>query len=175
MYEMKERRMLRKFRMIRYYLVNRFAHKTHMLRTYLPKGEFHEMHDRVLHASFEALVDWIEIECAHHGKSWSKDELPWWYRFKLNQRDPKAGLEYLNWCVNLRFDSYYGGDVSKQSSSAEAAIELYLWWKTERPSRTDPYNQNVPYESMDAMEKSHLKDDQYHLCRLARLLDSLWL
>lgn len=165
----------RMFRNAQAYLANRFVDKTHILRTYLPKGDFYEMHDRVLHASFEALVDWVEIECAIHHKIWAKDDPPWWHRFKLSNRDPKAGLDYLNWCVNLRFDPFYEGKISRQSSSAETAIELYLWWKVERPSRLDPYGLDVPYEVMDAMEKAQMKDDQQQLCKLAKVLDSLWL
>lgn len=162
-----------------WYLRNRFITRTHMMPNRLPKGEFHEMHDRVLHVSFEALVDWIEIECALWHYVWRKEEPTWkeWFKFTFEVRQPELGLKYINWCINLDPEE----SPKHQIESAREALELYNWWKHIRPARRDAWDdplipgKMVGYEVAEMIEKEYLEEDQEMLCRLAKVLDNLWL
>jgi hypothetical protein len=48
-------------------------------------------------------------------------------------RCPKAGLDYLDWEIQL------GSESPDQAHAAQELKELYLWWTQARPNRPDPY------------------------------------
>lgn len=142
----------------RSYIVNRYIDKMHFIPTRLKKGDYFEIDTRILHGLFETLVDFIECE-----KAWMMvvfdDE-----KFKLYQypeiqkyrllrwtrkfRCPQAGLDYLNWEINLIDDLH-----SKQSDSAKEQLALYDWWKNVRPLRLDPFEMSGLSEFWESREK----------------------
>lgn len=150
-------------RNMRHYLYNRFIAKTHLSYNHLPKGEYHELHDRILHASFEALVEFIEVEYASHYMAWHDIK-----QGIVARRHPNYGMNHLEWEMTLE---------GEQAEKAAEAADLYLWWKEARPARKDPWDDthnSVEWELAEKEEKAHIKEDQEQLCRLAKLMNSLW-
>lgn len=144
---------------VRYYINNRFVHKTHgMMSRSLEKGKFHEFETRLLHSMFDQLVDFVEIEQAWHHVMWDESarkqyETPWWQRhwfFRWGRvwRCPDAGVEYLIWASGLTHKEHWGIDKTSehyntpthQAITAKEVLALYRWWKYERPKRPDPHD-----------------------------------
>ena len=124
---------------------NYFVSKTHVLSTGLRRGQWHDVPKTLLHGTMTALVDFIEIEQAWMYAISDEDlykALPWWVKFSptrafIHWRSPTLGLSRLEWERNLRFsEDDPDGKLSDQALSAQAQLELYMWWKT-RPSRPD--------------------------------------
>jgi hypothetical protein len=140
---------------IKYRLVNRFSTKTHALTSNLPRGEWHEFEERILHCLFDELVNFVEIEQAWHHALWDekarkKYKSPWyafgWFRTRT-WRCPAAGLDYLEWASKLKFDDEWMtqddpryGQPTPQAELARETLVLYYWWKEVRPTRVDPYD-----------------------------------
>ena len=136
----------------RYYISNRWIHKTHMLDGKLEKGSWHEFQERILFCNFESFVDFVEIEQAWHHVMWSdearkKYNVPWWRKTNLLRfgkwRCPSAALDYLDWASNLVHDEISSSDPdygkpTPQALAAMETISLYHWWKDIRPLRKDP-------------------------------------
>jgi hypothetical protein len=128
---------------IRYYIMNRWIDKTHYLKTGLKPGHYYEFDHRILHGLFNELVDFVEIEYAHLMK-WSLREDAKNYTFK-NGRSAEAGLAYMDWSCNLKYDEDWGvdkknkkyGTPTDQAITSQQIKNLYLWWK-DRPNRPDP-------------------------------------
>lgn len=142
------------FRNINYYIKNRWISKTHALTSNLKPGEYHEFDDRLLHAIFDELINFVEIEQAWMQVVFSKEDqkkykTPW-YRviFRMGVwRCPKAGLDYLDWASGLKNDEDWMdknapdfGQPTKQAMDAQEIFKLYQWWKEERPKRPDSYD-----------------------------------
>lgn len=142
---------------VRYYLNNRFSSRTHaMTSSTLEKGKWHEFETRLLHCTFDELVNFIEIEKAWIHVCWNdeareKFHTPWWRkrwwgRWFVQWRCPEAGLEYLNWEMELKntdwvdpTDPEYGLSTP-QAKAAKEQWKLYYWWKYVRPLRVDPHD-----------------------------------
>jgi hypothetical protein len=141
---------------VRYYINNRWVSQTHGLYAHsLEKGKFHEYETRLLHSMFDQLVDFVEIEQAWHHVLWDEEarkrfNVPWWRSSWLRWRTwrcPDAGIEYLIWASGLTHneswgidkDSKYFGKPTSQAFTAKELLELYRWWKIDRPARPDPY------------------------------------
>lgn len=146
-----------------YYLRNRYVNKTHMLRTDLEKGKWHEFETRLLHGAFTELVDFVEIEKAWMSVVWNdesrkKYKLPWWrktnwFRWK-EWRCPAAGIDHLKWEIELD-----GGPAKNdQAKSAFETMFLYTWWKHVRANREDPWIETGFREFWDSMEVKHGDD-----------------
>lgn len=140
----------------KYWFVNRFITKTHTLTSKLPKGQWHELDERILHCLFEELVNFVEKE-----KSWmmlisdkendKKYNAPWnatgWFRWRT-WRSPAAGLDYIDWETTLTKNETWGlsqndpeyGKPTDQAIKAQEISELYHWWKYSRPNRKEPYD-----------------------------------
>lgn len=147
-----------------YWLNNRFVEQTHVCRTGLKKGEWHETGERMLHGLFNEL-DWFVSE----QKSWMEYishpdnycHLPFWkttwpFRHFTNFNYPELGLAYLDWERGLAYnESWYGypgreftdaekanypdyGQMTPQAKNATEIGELYNWWVNVRPKRPDP-------------------------------------
>jgi hypothetical protein len=142
-------RTIEKVHNARYYLVQRFVAKSHVIDTGLPKGVVSEYHDLVLHGVFESLVNFVEVECAsvnmYHATEAERKEFkyPWWMRHRIARlkpwRSPEAGVAYLTWSMSLD-DPESGAEhlVPHQAETARNVFNLYKWWKYDRPSRPDP-------------------------------------
>lgn len=144
---------------VRYYINNRWIHTTHgMMSHSLEPGKWHEFETRLLHSSFDQLVDFVEIEQAWHHVAWDEEarkkfETPywrrqWWLRWGKVWRCPEAGVAYLEWACDLNLNDFYSpGDPeydqpSPQAIAAKELLELYNWWKFDRPSRPDPMDES---------------------------------
>jgi len=144
---------------IRYYINNRWISHTHCLTAHprdIPPGEWRDVGNRFLPCLFNELVDFVEIEQAWHHCIWDdktskKYQMPWWRKGWLRWRTwrcPDAGIEYLVWASGLKVDESLGvnkgeegyGEPTQQAKSAQEILELYRWWKIERPKRPDPHD-----------------------------------
>lgn len=168
----------------------RTTNKFHIIDTKLKPG-YHELDTKILHANFEMLVDFVEIEKAWLN-TWSDrskyNNLSWFTRKFKKFRSPEDGIEYLNWEIAVTNES--------QAKSAKEILELYFWWKKIRPERKDPYeiaqfnkyfpdplmffNHQITDEQKACMELiSKIDQDEYNedtdmLVRLMRIRNSLW-
>lgn len=119
----------------------RFFDKYHVINTGLPPG-YRDTSERLLHGTFQLLVDYVEVELAWMQVVFSDDakkkyKYPWFsikpFRFK-SFRCPEAGLDYLAWEKSLQSED---GLNDRQAEKAKVVEELYVWWKTIRPNRPD--------------------------------------
>lgn len=137
----------------RWFIRNRVTQRWHIVNTGLKPG-YHEISTRMLHANFNLLVDFVEIEKAWMQVSWGNDKeekkkFPWWSlnptRFS-SFRNPKAGLKYLEWESGLVTDKAFTKNKkewnkpTKQAKSAKEIITLYNWWKNTRANRLDVHD-----------------------------------
>lgn len=144
-----------------YKLRNRFVSKTHIMRTGLPAGTYHDVGTKMLHGLFTELVNFIEIEKAFMSYRFSDDfdkNVPWWRRnwvFRWAEwRNIKAGIEHLKWEMSLDDTS-----ISQARSATEQMI-LYTWWKEIRPARIDEYEITGYHKFIIAMDSKY--GDQWH-------------
>jgi hypothetical protein len=141
---------------VKYALVNRFVTKTHTLTSKLPKYKWHEMDKRILHCLFDELVNFVEVELSSANfrfdeEAREKHKVPFWgtgwFRTRT-YRNREAGLDYLNWAINLKYNETWGmspedknyGEETAQAKAAAEILDLYLWWTQTYPNRPDPYD-----------------------------------
>jgi len=108
----------------------------------------------VLPCLFNELRDFVEVELAWWHIAWEGSEVRkkyrppfWatgWWRWRT-WRCPQAGLDNLEWQMNLKRD--YLDDVhpernlpSPQAETAREILELYRWWTEVYPNRPDPHD-----------------------------------
>jgi hypothetical protein len=169
----------------------RFFDRPYCLDTGLSKWEWHEIDERIIHALFNTLKDYVEVELASMFISTDRGE------FKMKGgRCPEAGIANLEWQSELKYgDSDFikksdprWGKPTPQAVSAKKILELYRWWLA-RPSRTDPMKASgwsEVYESKDERKRSmaskrlqeiedeYDREDEKMLVRLIKLRKSLW-
>lgn len=153
----------------KYYFINRFIDQRHVLKTGLKLGQWNEFETRLLHGMFNELIDFVEIESAWNSMMWADDEtrklynMPWyytnyWLRWRT-WRSPQAGLQHYRWASTLRWNASDDSDcIGKKTPQAEAAdevIELYHWWKFQRPSRGDPWVASGFRQFWDSMDEKY--------------------
>jgi len=140
------------FNNVRYYVDNRWVVETHALTSNLKRGQWHDLDTRLLHACFDELVNFVEVEQAWHAIACSDEErkkykTPWYRKiFCLGfWRCPEAGLAHLEWAAGLKNDEDWidktdpgFGQPTHQALAAQQTMRLYKWWKEERPQRPDP-------------------------------------
>lgn len=144
---------------IKYYINNRWITRTHALTAHprdIKPGTWSDVGYRFLFCLFNELVDFVEVELAWWHLAWEgksvrqKYNMPWWavgwWRVRL-WRCPQAGLDNLQWQMNLRHDEdWIGADdpnygkPTLQAISAKEIFDLYTWWTEVRPNRPDPYD-----------------------------------
>lgn len=138
---------------IKYYVNNRFITKTHALTSNLKRGTWHEFDTRILHSTFDELINFVEVEVAWNHTMWDKEarekyNAPFWAHGFFRTRTwrcPEAGLDWFRWATTLTNDEYLEedsperGKPTPQAVYAKEVLELYDWWKNVRPVRPDPY------------------------------------
>jgi len=168
---------------VRVYIRNRFIDQTHVLKTGLKPGQYYDLDHRILYGLFNELVDLVEIEYAHLSK-WDKEKK---YKF-VRGRCVEAGMDYLKWACDLRYDINYGvdksykhyGKLTHQAVAARKVSKLYHWWKnrSNRPDPHDLFNKKKDGEKyflkIDQMEKDYYKEDNNMLIQLIKIRNSLW-
>ena len=130
-----------KIRSVREFFRYRFIprHRYHKVDTGL-KPDYYDSDSRMFHASFNLLVDFVEIELAWHHMWCDPDgagrKRPGRLASMLGrQRFPDTGISHLEWEISLGDPKLTVNERSPRQ--AEAAIEklsLYLWYK-DRPNR----------------------------------------
>ncbi len=166
------------------YIRNRFITQTHVLKSDLKKGEWYDLDIRILHALFNELVEFVEIELAHLSK-WDRNK-----KYKIKHgRSVEAAYDYFEWASNLKFDEKYGinpdapnyGKLTPQGENALKIKELYEWWTKTRPNRDDPYDIITKtthgkhcYRLIDEMERSYEREDTDKLIELIKIRSHLW-
>jgi len=169
---------------IEIYIRNRFIDKVHYLRTDLIPGEYYDLDTRILHALFTELTDLVEVEYAGMQRYSEKEN-----NYVFNKgRCPLAGLDYLNWAGQLKYDENTGFDpedeyYNKPTHQAEAALttlELYNWWKN-RDNRPDSHEMFTKekdgpmyFLKIDDMEQKYEQEDTDMLIKLIKIRGSLW-
>ena len=157
----------------RVYIRNRFIDRSHCLTSsQLEKGSYHELDDRILYCLFDELVEFVEVELAHHTAHC--------HGYKFKGRSESVGIEHLDWASELRYggDDYYLSDPNDErhgqlTPQAEAAIEikaLYLWWKYQRTKRGDPWDYD---DALDRVSQ-YTEEDTEMLVRLVKVRNHLW-
>jgi hypothetical protein len=177
---------------IRYYINNRWITRSHCLTAHprdIKPGEWRDVGNRFLPCLFNELVDFVEIEQAWHHCIWDdetqkKYQVPWWRKSFLRWRTwrcPDAGVEYLVWASGLKIDDSLGvrkgeegfGEPTQQAKNAKEILELYRWWKVERPKRPDPHDaggwseycemrRSKGYDFLDMEDKTPEEAEQCH-------------
>lgn len=156
------------------YINNRWFTKTHSLDSRLKRGRWYHFDTRLLHAAFEGLVNFVEIEQAWMQVISSKEEakkwqLPWYLRlFTIGiWRCPEAGIAHLKWASKLKMDEDVEeidnldlGKLAPQAIAAQETLLLYKWWKEERPRRANPYEACglSDYWREKAAQKNNMED-----------------
>ena len=158
------------------YFKNRME-QSHCLCSDLAKGEYHDKVELLLHANFQALVDFVEIECA---SAYSVFHI---HKDMKERRNPRHGMMYLKMEINE------GGE--ERAKAAEEILNLYDWWTNQRPARQEPlevktpeamdskyglFNLNfvLPYEEIARLENEYQEEDQQMLHRLMDVRMYLW-
>ena len=157
------------------YVRNRWIDKTHIIKTGLEPGQYHEFDTKILHGIFNELVDYVETELAHIMKCYEDKN----YKFK-NGRCKQAGLDHLDWAIGLTHGEVYGisGDDSDynkptpQAISAMAIKELYLWWTEKRQNRPDL--DNLSFDQINQIEIQYDQEDTDMLIKLICLRKEIW-
>jgi hypothetical protein len=147
-----------KIHAVKYYINNRFITRTHCLTSNprdIPRGEWRDVGNRFLPCLFNELVEFVEVELAWWHLAWSPEErskynMPWWavgwWRVRT-WRCKQAGLDNLEWQMNIRADESYGlkegdegwNEPTRQAINAKEILDLYKWWTEVYPNRPDPY------------------------------------
>ncbi len=125
----------------------RTVRKYHLVNTKLNPG-YHEIDTRMLHANFELLVDYVEIECANMAQTvdrheliaergWKHSHLPRMMKIK-EFRSRELGMRHLKWEATLA--SAELNEFERSPSQAARAVQimiLYTWWKDVYPNREE--------------------------------------
>lgn len=143
---------------IKYYINNRWVTKTHALTAHprdIKPGQWQDVGYRFLPCLFNELVDFVEIETAWSHIAWSNKEekakynAPFWatgwFRWRT-WRCPQAGIDHLNWAMNLTNVEFLADDKKHEAVPTQQAIaareikELYIWWTETYRNRPDPHD-----------------------------------
>lgn len=169
---------------IEVYIRNRFIDKTHLIKTGLKAGEYYDLDWRILNGLFYELVEFVEVDQAYLMKCYKQERK---YKF-IKGRCAEAGLDYLNWASNLRYNEGYGIQVGEkdynkltpQAIDAKKILELYNWWKN-RDNRKDPHelftkekNGKYFFKKIHKMENAYQKEDTKMLIELIKIRLGLW-
>jgi hypothetical protein len=125
------------FHTIAYRYRNRYHRQTHVLRTGLSVGDYHDLSERILYGLMNSFVDFVEVEKAWMQVTWSTND----EKFKLiDGRNREAGLAYLHWEATLDGEAIPPGERSvDQAINAREQLAIYQWWTEVRPNRPDPH------------------------------------
>lgn len=181
-----------------YWVRHRTVDKYHVIYTGLRPG-YCDKDRQMLYGMFNLLVDFVEGELAWMQIVCSDSIKIPWYMTKTQYRDKHGeglGVEYLEWAMTLKDDDGNPlADVKhSQAWGAKEIMELYMWWKYDRPNRRLPYDCVAIKDrfsvdewlkggnpTMDKMLKSSFeieqgydKEDEEMLIRLVKVRQHLW-
>lgn len=125
---------------IQYWAKYNIFDKRNIVKTKLKSG-YWDARERILFANFSILVDFVEIDKASRNHEFLDSHVKNWRWFHVfRRRIPQAGIDYLLWETTLD-DPSLGSLTSSplQAQKAREVLELYYWWKIQRPNRLDPH------------------------------------
>jgi hypothetical protein len=158
---------------VRYRTINR----NHVIKIRSLEPGWMDRDERMLHANFQILVDYVEIELARN-----EYKTP-----SVGKRDREKGLAHLDWEIND--DACKRGPSPTQSEAAKEKKSLYLWWVDYRLGREDAWSHPAIWKDNDPeddatsdecnaqaiyMEELHAAEDQRMLERLIAIRTTLW-
>ena len=168
---------------IEVYIRNRYVDKIHYLRTGLKPGEYYDLDWRILNGLFNELAIYVESELAYTMTAY-KDRR---YKF-VKGRCKQAGLDHLDWAMNLKMNEDYGvlpddkdyGKPTAQAIAAKKIYELYNWW-LDREYRVNPHDLFTKekdgkyyFRQIQKMEEAYDKEDTKMLIKLIKIRSDLW-
>jgi hypothetical protein len=123
----------------------RLLYHPHRLHIHHPEVTGWSWRDKdtiLLCANFQILVDFVELELPQFNRFCGLDTqkhdwlyyLPFFSWYIDKKRNPRAGIEHLEWAMGLE-------DCTDQSFHATEQLDLYLWWTKVRPARVDPFDE----------------------------------
>jgi len=115
--------------------INTFIYPHNRVKISTLPSSWVDKDDVLLHASFQILVDFVEIELARMTlSSLERDSL--WFFQHWTYRNPQRGLDYIESMID-------GSDPeipTHQVEAYEEILELYLWWVRHRDQRPDAFD-----------------------------------
>ena len=136
------------------YWSNRFVTKTHVLKTGLKAGQYHELDDRILHGLFNELKEFVEVVKG-------VDKLLWETSLVHNEEE--------HFFPN---DPEYG-KPTPQAKSARKILRLYKWWMN-RHDRRRADLKGVSSVRLLELNGLHEAEDEKMLIRLIKIRGCLW-
>jgi len=140
------------YRTVKVYIRNRFIDKLQYLHTGLKSGEYYDLDYRILHALFNELVDFVELELSASMK-WDSGKK---YKF-VKGRCQQAQDDYFKWANHLK----HQGRLTEQAKASRKIQKLYEWWKNKRPNRVDPFSSSeFSYDIDEIIDHKNIKQKQ---------------
>jgi hypothetical protein len=137
---------------IKIYIRNRYIDKIQYLRTGLKSGQYYDFDYRLIHALFNELVDFVELELSSSMR-WDSNKK---YKF-VKGRCQEAQDDYFRWANHLK----HQGRLTEQAKASRKIKELYEWWKYLRPQRVDPYSSSkFSYDIDEILDGKKIKEKQ---------------
>ena len=134
-----------KYRDGKYWIRYRTFDRYHIVDTGL-KPDYYEIDTRMLHASFNMLKEFVEVEQAwssycwsdeYKKASWCEKHMPF-YRVFYPFRRPDIGITHFEWASTLDDPSLPPHQrMELQAEAARETLILYNWWVNERPNRKE--------------------------------------
>jgi len=114
-----------------YWINKRFIRPSHLIRTGLEKGVWHETEEKILHGMFEELIDFVECQkasmnlwCDSKKRPWYRKYLPYWFnQIFLPVRSQQLGIDYLLWEINLKKDDEWFGYTWREETEGKDVID----------------------------------------------------
>lgn len=168
-YDMWCRRIRSAYWWVRYRTTNR----NHILKIHSLEPGWHDRDTRMLHACFQLLIDYIEIELPRRE-----------YRLKsAKARRASKGLELLD--EMIEDPSCHHGPSPTQAEAAQIKKDLYLWWTETRAKRIEAWADPLIWtdeakaegtagEQASYLEHCYDEEDQLMLKRLISVRNTLW-
>lgn len=140
------------YRTIKIYIRNRYIDKLQYLHTGLKPGSYYDLDYRIIHALFNELVDFVELELTASMK-WDSSKK---YKF-IKGRCKEAQDDYFDWANHLK----HQGRLTEQAKASRKIQKLYEWWKNERPNRIDPFSSSeFSYDIDEILDNKQIKQKQ---------------
>lgn len=148
---------------LKWHVAYRTYERYHIVNTGLAPG-YRDKDVIMLHAAFEILREFVEVECAHMEIIFSERRKYWLYCnlprpfnkiFKPNQKErTRLGVKYikryegmLDEFISDNIDKIDDEYVKKETEwyndaikNSNEIIDLYIWWTVGRPNRPNPFD-----------------------------------
>lgn len=154
-----------KYEKISYWIRYRTYDKYHIVNTGLTP-EYYDVSTVMLHANFNLLKDFVEIEQAwakycwsgeRNNGSWSSRHMPF-YKVFFPFRRPEMGIAHFEWAATLDDPNLPPHErCDHQAVAARETLALYKWWTVDRPARKEV--EYLPYDHQGLDGLCALDDD----------------